>query len=284
MSIFIERGKTLLEKIKNLIWFNMDIQLKDILSDMTSQLNSTIPEAPEDGETYGRKDGEWVEVEGGGSEVNLDDITFQRAMNNLPGQVGGGILTSLDSNSYGGIAFQVQNGVSQAGFLGKLGNLESRVGISLGGLNLLETYIDGSASYSSRVIFETPIAENSGALIKIPALSEGEYTFATTDDIPSATINIIDSGNYIIPNGTKTRMITLTDDTAQTVTLPAIEDSVGSIYFITNASSDGISSVNVFSKTGSNDIWDSGLLVNDKEVIYGAPVRIINDGLNYKIL
>lgn len=100
----------------------------------------------------------------------------------------------------------------------------------------------------------------------------------------SPDIIIVDEDDYIVPDGTRTRMITLTDNIPQTVTLPAIVDSIGSIYFITNSSSDGISSVNVVSKTGTADIWDSGLMTNDKEVIFGSPVRIINDGLNYKIL
>lgn len=98
------------------------------------------------------------------------------------------------------------------------------------------------------------------------------------------SINIIEDGNYTIPDGSATKIITFTDNETQTVTLPAIEDSIGVILFITNASSDGISDVNIVSKTGSADIWDGGTPFNSKKVIFGTPVRLLNDGINFKVL
>jgi len=94
-------------------------------------------------------------------------------------------------------------------------------------------------------------------------------------------IHIIESGDFIVPDGTKTRMITLTDNNPQIVTLPAIESAIGSIYFITN---DSTSTVDIISKSGEDDIWDGGLTFPTKMAIAGTPVRIINDGLNYKVL
>lgn len=95
------------------------------------------------------------------------------------------------------------------------------------------------------------------------------------------TIHIIDNGNFTIPDGVRTRMITLTDSNPQIVTLPAIENAIGTIYFVSNASS---GDVNIVSKTGSNDIWDSNTLINDKQVPGGTTQRIINDGTNFKML
>lgn len=94
-------------------------------------------------------------------------------------------------------------------------------------------------------------------------------------------IHIVEIGDFVVPDETKTRMITLTDNNPQIVTLPAIESSIGSIYFITN---DSTSTVDIISKTGGEDIWDGGLTFPTKMAIAGTPVRIINDGLNYKVL
>lgn len=124
---------------------------------------------------------------------------------------------------------------------------------------------------------------NSQSIEERVELLENSTGEVTLQDL-SPIINIIDSGNYIIPNSKRTRIITLTDDTPQIVTLPAIENAIGAIYFISNASEDEISSVSILSNTGSSDIWDSGLATNNKEVIFGSTVRIINDGLTYKIL
>lgn len=97
----------------------------------------------------------------------------------------------------------------------------------------------------------------------------------------SPSINIVPTGNFTIPDGVRTRIITFTSIFPQEINLPAISDAIGSIYFITN---DSLSTVNIKSKTGSNDIWDSMVLTNDKMIDIGTTQRIINDGVNYKIL
>lgn len=100
----------------------------------------------------------------------------------------------------------------------------------------------------------------------------------------NSNIHIVPSGNFTVPNGSFTKMITLTAPTSQTVTLPAISDAIGAIYFITNASSDGISSVNVVSKTGSSDFWDGGTSGSSKALTFGMSLRFFNDGTNFKII
>jgi len=99
--------------------------------------------------------------------------------------------------------------------------------------------------------------------------------------VATPSINIVPTGNFTVPDGVKTRIITLTSASPQDVILPAISDAVGSIFFITN---DSLSTVNIKSKTGTNDIWDSMVVTNDKTVDSGTTQRIINDGVNYKIL
>lgn len=94
-------------------------------------------------------------------------------------------------------------------------------------------------------------------------------------------IHIIEEGNFQIPDGGRSRMITLISSSPQTVILPEITKSTGSVYFISNESQ---STVNIETNTGLNEIWDSNMLINDKEVIAGSTQRVINDGRNYKML
>jgi hypothetical protein len=108
----------------------------------------------------------------------------------------------------------------------------------------------------------------------------GDYHLVVKQDL-LPNIDIVPTGNFTVPNGTKIRMITLTSASPQDVILPAIADAIGSIFFITN---DSLSTVNIKSKTGTNDIWDSMVVTNDKTVDSGTTQRIINDGVNYKIL
>jgi hypothetical protein len=43
-------------------WSNESKLLRQFLKQLQRILNMLIPEAPRDGKTYGRKDGEWVEI------------------------------------------------------------------------------------------------------------------------------------------------------------------------------------------------------------------------------
>lgn len=157
--------------------------------------------------------------------------------------------------------------------------------------------------------------DNDGSLILFPAMKIGKITappeyFLTLDSLGKVILNteyisleviqglidttisnsstpsihIIPTGDFVIPDGTKTRMITLTDTNDQIVTLPAIPDSISSIYFITNESSGLISNVSVVSKTGTNDLFDGGTYVNNKILTYGMSLRFFNDGRNFKII
>lgn len=71
---------TLLEKIKSLIWYNLVNQLKDILTTISG---NSIPDSPQDGETYGRQDGYWTPVSGG-SGSGIQSITGNVVNNSDP--------------------------------------------------------------------------------------------------------------------------------------------------------------------------------------------------------
>lgn len=149
----------------------------------------------------------------------------------------------------------------------------------------ISQYVNGYIKYNDRsnsgqtLIKPSPVFSTNTEFI-IPATKpNGVYTLATLDDVVPS-INIVENGDINIPNGSKTRMITLTNSSPQIVTLPAISDSVGSIYFITNESA---GNVVINSKLGGNDIWNSNITSNTFILLPGSTVRVINDGRNFKI-
>lgn len=140
--------------------------------------------------------------------------------------------------------------------------------------------LDQITFYNPNDEFRGSLSWGTGRFIFPEKDPDNQYFIALREDF-TPDITIVNNGDHTIPDGVRTRIITLTDNTPQIVTLPAIADSVGSIYFITN---DSTSTVDINSKTGSNDIWDGGLTFSTKMATAGTPVRIINDGLNYKVL
>lgn len=222
--------------------------------------------------------------------VTEDQITLQQTLDNgTNASFDGGdntadILTTL-SGTRKRVTFVTSTigfGTSQFSVHDQLAILSNNTGSNLGGsfsvANGLSKIQQDNGSVGTTVQFNTP---TSASILNFPAPSvAGGYTIALKEDL-IPTINIIPDGNFIIPDGADTKMITLKDTDPQIVTLPAINNSIGSIYFITN---DSTGTVDINSNTGGNDIWDSGTLVNTKPVISGTILRIINDGESFKIL
>ena len=63
----------LLKLIKDLTWYNKVEKSKEILRLLTTVF---LQDAPEDGNTYGRKDGEWEEITGGGEVLVDREVVF----------------------------------------------------------------------------------------------------------------------------------------------------------------------------------------------------------------
>lgn len=176
-------------------------------------------------------------------------------------------------------------GTSQFSVHDQLAILSNNTGSNLGGsfsvANGLSKIQQDNGSVGTTVQFNTP---TSASVLNFPAPSiAGDYTFALREDLPP-TIHIIETGDFTIPDGTKTRIITLKENANQDVIFPAIGDSVGSIYFVTNRSSDGTSTVTINSKTGSNDFFDGGVSVNTKVLTFGMSLRFFNDGETFTII
>lgn len=95
---------TLLEKIKNLTWWTLDIKLKDILLSLLGRVeiieqSGSVEEAPLDGIQYARQDGEWSEVSGGGGNQDLQSVLD--IGNEVIGQNNDGTkIIFIDTNAY----------------------------------------------------------------------------------------------------------------------------------------------------------------------------------------
>jgi len=107
---------TTLQKIKRLTWWNEIAKLKDILTDLLAS-SGGISEAPIDGIQYGRQDGNWTEITGGGGSQDLDQTL---AIGNTTNQIihfddENPIPTKLDIGSNG---ISLQNYIeSREGFI-----------------------------------------------------------------------------------------------------------------------------------------------------------------------
>jgi len=75
-------------------------------------------------------------------------------------------------------------------------------------------------------------------------------------------------------------MLTLTG-TITEAKLPPIAGNDGLIIFITNA---GTSTSDIISNSGGNDIWEGGMYSNSSSVVNGTVMRLINDGVSYRVL
>ena len=71
---------TLLEKINNLTWFDLINKLKSILKDFYSSTTG-IPEAPINGQLYGRKNADWEVINSGGGSVTIDATPIDGSSN-----------------------------------------------------------------------------------------------------------------------------------------------------------------------------------------------------------
>ena len=180
----------------NILAINAAIQvINDTLSQIIDILNTKVEEAPFSGITYGRKDGTWVEISGGTSNLNLQQVTdngntTSNQLNLIFNETNGIVLSPQDGSSViqiandAGIGFWYPNelflsyNTAQATY-----NTEF---ISL--LNpSLQPYIS-LAGPNGGVNIKTDLLNNpsSGYDIQFPDKTGSTYTFATTEDIIGA--------------------------------------------------------------------------------------------------
>lgn len=93
-------------------------------------------------------------------------------------------------------------------------------------------------------------------------------------------INVTSAATYNIVPTSSTIMVTF-NGTTTTATLPTIIGNEGAIIFLTNA---GTGMVTINSNAGANDIWEGGALSNTSSVPASTVMRLINDGIKWRIL
>jgi len=93
-------------------------------------------------------------------------------------------------------------------------------------------------------------------------------------------IDVTSDATFTITPTNGVNMITFTGTTT-TATLPPIAGFEGLILFLTNA---GLGLITINSNAGGNDIWEGGVDVNTTTAVAGSVMRLINDGLKYRVL
>ena len=106
-----------------------------------------------------------------------------------------------------------------------------------------------------------------------------EYLSAYVDNL-KPKINVANV-NFTIPDGGYTRFVTATGANAE-ITLPALANSIGAIYYIT---AENIGGLTIKCNAGDFDILNRGVTYDtftiDDGSDDGAAVQIINNGINY---
>jgi hypothetical protein len=151
----------------------------------------------------------------------------------------------------------------------------SNISIIDGGIR----FVTSNFNYNTEIYVPNPTVASSVINFPSPTIND-TYTLATTDDL-TPVINLVPDGDFTIPDGSRVRMVTLKDTDPQIVTLPAIADAIGVIYFIKNGSS---GTVDINSKLGGNDIWEGGVPVATANVPIGSVLRMTNDGEYFNVL
>lgn len=108
----------------------------------------------------------------------------------------------------------------------------------------------------------------------------GLATEIFVENLLERQIEITSAGSFPIVPTRSTVFVTFTGTTT-TTTLPPIAGNEGMIIFLTNAGS-GLVTVN--SNLGANDIWEGGVDINTTVIPTGTVMRVINDGLKFRVL
>ncbi len=119
-----------------------------------------------------------------------------------------------------------------------------------------------SAGKTTFLRFTTPVADGAGAVIKIPAKQEGEYTLATLDDIPSisslATVTYVDTkDNLKVDKVDGERLINATEITKLANLVTDLAGKQSTLISGTN-----LKTINGASILGSGDLTISSSQVN----------------------
>lgn len=183
---------TLLQKIKSLTWWTLDIKLKDILLDINTIADRKIEEAPIDGTQYARQDGEWSEVTGGaGGNQDLQSVLDNSSFASFDGgnstiEILNGVLPNEkfftikngDGVQYSNVYTEnVKAGISHT--IESEGEIVSQAVVST--VNGYVGISQENAGLKTIATFSIPTANT---YINLPAKEvDGFYTLATLDDV-----------------------------------------------------------------------------------------------------
>lgn len=120
-------------------------------------------------------------------------------------------------------------------------------------------------------------------------LTSGDITFIQDKDYNSLKnlpdglpqIEFVNTSSYTLTATKGVVMLTL-EEANNTVNLDLISAKIGLIIFITNTGS--TTSAITCNVADGNGIWEGGMLINSTKVASGTVMRIINDGVKYRVL
>lgn len=260
-----------------------------------------IPDAPEDGNIYGRQDGDWVEVTVGsqnlqqtmenGSEAIVDTTIY------IQNTGAGGATSSIYFVPGGtmpnttGLSVYTDNGLELTGTgfnlvssLGE-GRISSNGNAQLvidsesgklflkGGTQGIDLNGQGGA-VNINSFFGVKI-NSKNAVTSINLIEADE-----TGNIDlSPPIQIIESTTYTVTTLKRTAIFTVKTVSSHTSTLPNPVGNGGAIYFFTNKTANTINLT-----TTSNGFWEGGTPQTTVTIPTGTTMRIVCDNETYNIL
>ena len=238
----------LLKLIRELTWYNKVEKSKEIFRLLTSTF---LQDAPQDGNTYGRKDGEWEQLENLNT-LNLEQVTTQ------------GNTTTKEI--FSDLGFFITKNEEQGVFLG----------INIDG------YLMGSLF---RIIPDFGDLAKSGIIYgnNLTGLREYELpnkngTIALQEDLTNG-YTISDTTTLNVSPTQENSYYTFTGTTA-TWTLGSLPSTANKFIALINM---GSGNITLNTNTGNNDLWDSGVEESSKVLMPGMTMRLFNNSLKYII-
>jgi hypothetical protein len=174
----------ILKLIKDLTWYNKVEKSKEILRLLTTIF---LQDAPEDGNIYGRKDGEWEEVTASTSTPTLLEVT------NVGNEIETDInvksilfkIGDLDEDNFG-TGIEINNDESSINFFRNLENFMNFNRDAFGGTNSLGG------------VWGLDFTEIEGAVsLRFPNKTPGNYAIATIDDVISSNTTATNGTKYL---------------------------------------------------------------------------------------
>lgn len=236
-----------------IIWVVEEIKkLKAQILKISSGGSGGIPEAPIDDSQYGRKNSTWTKA------------TLQTMMDE------GSTWIKSDSSAYFSIDDPALSGNDGIGLVTNLAQISSApTGFQI-----------RAGDTPNQIIFGALIPISADLSFKLDNTKpSGTYIICTKDDLKPQIQTTVAATILIVPTKGVV-MITFTG-TVTTATLPPISSNDGLIIFLTNA---GSSTSILNSNAGGNDIWEGGTNLTTTNIPNGSIMRIINDGIKYRVL